>query len=258
MAIVSSESMIDTERYSFLGKNICVNGIRATGKTEMLKYMYEQIQDSVDEVYLFTCDGHFAKAWNFPISYRPEAFAYVHDQVISNGKSKLFIFDDYVKMYKNCKKFTSLLMNNNCTNSTVFMCTQYPGILSQMQRCNIHVFMTARENAYSAQQKLYHTYLSRYDSIKTMQNALAKLERYEFLVVNMRDYSTPFTLTAKQVDIDNIRIDNVPCIDVSKSNISIVNIQQIKDELTQLQIDFSQRLETIMNKLSQLDAINNN
>lgn len=178
---MASESNLDTERPSFLNRSVIIIGKRACGKTELLKHIYHQIYEQIDEAYLF-CEPKIALNDR---CHDPDSFKSVYNQVSSNGKSKLFILDDrvYDKDIRESDEFKHLILNKRHTNSTVLITMQYPVNISPLIRCNIDYILTVKDRVYSNQQRMYQMYLGCFPTIKIMLAYLDTLEPYEFACV---------------------------------------------------------------------------
>ena len=214
-------------------------GGKESGKTTLVRDIYTEIQNQIDEVHVFSnVSSNYTDITNAIY----DDFNMLHNFCISAKEHldtrKLLIIENIIDKNQ-LNLLEELLFNGQHYNVTLIVTLQHPLIMPPQFKYQFNYIFASFYDFISDQQKLYTHYFDMFISLENFQRIFSTLQTFEFLGVKMQ--SSPYVIKYKPKMHTNLRF--IPTTIRTKVHVDEKNKNIIK------QID---HIITSLNKLKEI------
>ena len=171
------------EEFAFLNSKILIIGKRGSGKTTLIKDIYRQLQNDLDEVHVFNqpkLEAPYHEITNAVYS----DFSLLEDIVEycrkNPSKKKLLILENHCDK-KQLNILDDIFYNGRFMNVTLVIACQYAPPMKPEHRYQLDYIFVANDDFYSNKQKLYTYYFGMFPNLAMFCQIMDSLEQFQFL-----------------------------------------------------------------------------
>ncbi|ARF09939.1 P-loop NTPase domain protein [Indivirus ILV1] len=234
--------------FRYLNSNILILGKKDSGKTSLVRDIYEKIQNSINEVHVFS---------NVSSSYLDITNAIYNDfnliddllQKCQQTKhvNKLIIIENVIDDNKinQIDLIVNLLCKSKNYNLTIIITMQYPIVIDLEYRNKFNYIFTSYYDFLADQKKIHDFYYYMYQSFLYFVNVLKTLKEHEFLGVKIQ--SSPYVISYTPKIHMNLRF-----IPTKKINDIEYNIDKELDSILDIIGDMTSSLNNLIKVIEKL------
>lgn len=223
--------------FRYLNTKILIMGGKESGKTTLVRDIYSQIQDQIDEVHVFSnVLSHYTDITNAIY----EDFSLLDDLCLyckTHHDSKKLVIIENILDHKQFDLLTDLLFNGKSYNVTLILTLQSPLPLKPEYRYIFEYVFASFYDFVSDQKKLYNYYFGMYPSFEGFMTIFSMLEQFDFMAMKVK--SSPYVIKYRPHTNHQIRF-------ISTKQLDKVHIQNIKSK------NLEKRVDTLINELNQI------
>lgn len=225
--------------FRYFNSKILIMGGKESGKTTLVRDIYNEIQDQIDEVHVFSnVSSNYTDITNAIY----DDFNMLHNFCISAKEHldtrKLLIIENLIDKNQ-VKLLEELLFNGKHYNVTIIVTLQYPLVMQPEFRHQFNYIFSSFYDFIADQQKLYNYYFGMFHSLENFQRTFNTLQPFEFMGVKMQ--SSPYVIKYKPNMHSNLRF--IPTTVRTKVHV---------DEKTKNIIKQIDHIITALNKLKEM------
>ncbi len=231
--------------FRYLNSKILIIGKRESGKTSLVRDIYQQIQNEINEVHVFS---NVASSYSDITNAIYDDFHLINDFLAHcyhrPDTNKLVIIENLLDVNQ-IKMIEDLLYKGKHYNMTIIVTMQYPFVMMPEHRNQFNYMFTSYYDFIADQKRIHDYYFYMYPSFEYFQSLLAKLEDYQFLGVKVQ--SSPYVIPYKPRLHSNLRFIQTQKIRHSENN----KEKEIDRKLDEM-INIIGEMISSLNKLAQI------
>lgn len=189
--------------FRYLNSKILIIGKKESGKTSLVRDIYQKIQNEINEVHVFS---NVASSYSDITNAIYDDFHLISDFLAhcyyKQDTNKLVIIENLLDVNQ-IKMIEDLLYKGKNYNMTIIVTMQYPFIMMPEHRNQFNYLFTSYYDFIADQKRIHDYYFYMYQSFEYFQSILAKLADYQFLGVKVQ--SSPYVVPYKPKLHSNLR-----------------------------------------------------
>jgi hypothetical protein len=181
--------------FKYLNSKILIMGPKESGKTTLIRDIYQQIQGRVDEVHVFSQNDLFVNSMSNVISHYTDItnaiykdFSLLKDFFLycqTHHNTKKLVIIENILDHKQIDLLTDLIFNAKTYNVTLIITLQHPMAIKPEYRCSFdYLFSSFYE--FIDQKKLYTYYFGVYPNFEAFMQIFSTLERFQFMGMKVK------------------------------------------------------------------------
>jgi len=245
--------------FRYLNSKILIIGKRESGKTSLVRDIYQKIQNELSEVHVFSnvtsCYSDITHAIYDDFNLLHDFLAHCHDRPDIN---KLVIIENVINR-EQIKLLEDLLFRARHYNVTLIVTIQHPIAMMPEHKNQFNYIFTAYHDFVADQKTLHDIYFYMYPSFDYFQQQLNKLKEFEFMGVKIQ--SSPYVIVHKPNLHTKLRFIQTQKInnnsETQKININNRNDKTELDQMVDIIGDMIASLSRLTNLVEKIKNKNN-